>query len=302
MGMLQAVSVGVTVPRIDFRGAVHSVFETALNFTVDGLPDDLLTVFTSDNTDLPQGIRLQPGNEGYITAMRPGKSLECSSGVLRFAGSATGIQMTGARRYSSPVSAINVPRLPESGLAAWRQAFDLLAARQQDKAADVRVAKLFGDDMGGVDRFASAIDTLVRASRDRDRAAAETSVQALVGLGGGLTPAGDDVLVGFLAGLLAGAGEDAGRADWAGALASMMRARERATTDISRSYIVLAARGQFSGSLSRLAEVICTGAGGEEVRRAAGIVFQTGHTSGMDAATGLLAGLSVYNESLSGRD
>lgn len=300
--MLQAVSVGVTVPQHDFRGAVHSVFETALNVTVDGSPDDLLTVFTSNNTDLPQGIRLQPGNEGYIKAMRPGRSVECLDGVLRFAGVATGIRLAGARRYSSPVAGLNTPRLSEAGQAAWRQAFDLLAARQQEKGSDVRVAKLLSDHADGSDRFASAINRLVHASRGRDQAAAETAVQMLLGLGGGLTPAGDDVLVGFLAGLLSGAGEDAGRTDWVGALGALMRARERTTTDISRSYIVLAAQGQFSGSLSRLAEVICAGASGDEVRQVAGITFQTGHTSGMDAATGLLAGLSVYNEGLSGRD
>ncbi|TLN06983.1 hypothetical protein FDZ74_12870, partial [bacterium] len=99
---IQAVSVGVMVPQNDFRGIVHSVFETALNLRVDGQPEVLLTVFTSNNTDLPQGIRLETGNEGYIKEMRASQRVECLDGVLRFAGVVTGLQLSGARRYASP--------------------------------------------------------------------------------------------------------------------------------------------------------------------------------------------------------
>ena len=50
---VRAVSVGEAVPRRNFNGAVHSVFENAAN--IQGAGEGLLlTVLGSGNADLPQ--------------------------------------------------------------------------------------------------------------------------------------------------------------------------------------------------------------------------------------------------------
>ena len=54
---LKAISIGYAVPRTDFDATVHSVFRSAVNLrpAKGGL---LLTLITSGEADLPQGIRV----------------------------------------------------------------------------------------------------------------------------------------------------------------------------------------------------------------------------------------------------
>jgi hypothetical protein len=269
----------------------------------------LLTLFCSDDTDLPQGIRLPAGRlpagqEAVFRAMEPGQRITCQAGMLRVAGSGATIDLNGARRYASEVSGLNAAALSQAGQAAWRHAYGLLAHRQQEKAADLRIANMglagaaSASRLAGIGQVAQYARRLALAARGFEEQSAQDMVRALVGLGGGLTPTGDDFLVGFLAGIWASAGEDARRSQWRTVLRALVLKNSRSTNDISRSYLVLACEGQFSSSLSQLAAFICRGAQPEQVRAAAEIVFQTGHTSGLDAATGLLAGFGAWNADL----
>jgi hypothetical protein len=96
------------------------------------------------------------------------------------------------------------------------------------------------------------------------------TVDALAGLGPGLTPAGDDALAGIL--LVAG--------DRDAAIAAAARAR---TNDIARAFLHWAARGQSIEPVHRLL------AGGG--RPALADVVRFGHSSGADLAFGLRLGL-----------
>ena len=96
------------------------------------------------------------------------------------------------------------------------------------------------------------------------------TVDALAGLGPGLTPAGDDALAGIL--LVAADGE--------AAIAAAARAR---TNDIARAFLHWAARGQSIEPVHRLL------AGGGPAALADLLRF--GHSSGADLAFGLHLGL-----------
>ena len=65
----------------------------------------------------------------------------------------------------------------------------------------------------------------------------------------------------------------------------------RQTNEISRTYLYHAAQGQFSSSLSSLAEDFATGC---DVLEATRYAMRVGHSSGMDSVTGLLLGLRVW--------
>ena len=102
------------------------------------------------------------------------------------------------------------------------------------------------------------------------------AVDALAGLGPGLTPAGDDALAGIL--LVFGAH------DRAAAVAAAGRAQ---TNDIARAFLAWAARGQSIAPVHRLLAASEAGA----AAAALADLLRFGHSSGADLAFGLRMGL-----------
>ena len=121
------------------------------------------------------------------------------------------------------------------------------------------------------------------AARDMDQALA--GVQVLAGLGGGLTPAGDDFIVGALLAAWAGL-YGAGAEAQAQPLAASAAPR---TTTLSGAYLRAAARGECSAAWHAvLAALQADDAPGLSGAVAALAVI--GHTSGADGLAGFLAG------------
>jgi hypothetical protein len=108
--------------------------------------------------------------------------------------------------------------------------------------------------------------------------------KALAGLGGGLTPAGDDFIVGALlaawAGLY-GSGAEAGGQ-------TIVEAAAPLTTTLSAAYLRAAARGECMAQWHALFEaLLCSGA--QAMRAAVRALMAIGHTSGADMLAGFLA-------------
>ncbi|MGB8983915.1 MAG: DUF2877 domain-containing protein, partial [Anaerolineales bacterium] len=110
----------------------------------------------------------------------------------------------------------------------------------------------------------------------------------------GLTPSGDDLLVGYLAGLWCTVQDKDERTRFVLKLGKNIIDLSSKTNDISRTYLDHAAQGQVSSRLAELAEGICHGEDRERLGEVAEAAFKVGHTSGMDAVTGLLIGLSAW--------
>jgi hypothetical protein len=110
------------------------------------------------------------------------------------------------------------------------------------------------------------------------------SLDALIGLGPGLTPSGDDFVCGALVAL-----HYFGRADIAGRLAEpALAAVSRKTNAISAAYLRCAAAGQASGALFDVLQSFH--AGREASMEAALDALQAiGHTSGVDSLAGAVA-------------
>ena len=168
---------------------------------------------------------------------------------------------------------------PTCGLAAG----DRLAVQGSVAGVDLAGARVWRGPPPDLDRFdarildrapASALaaypDQVFRAVEHLAAGDLAGVVDALAGLGPGLTPAGDDALAGIL--LVAG--------DRAGAIEAADRAR---TNDIARAFLGWAARGQSIEPVHRLL------AGGGHAALADLLRF--GHSSGADLAFGLRLGL-----------
>lgn len=139
------------------------------------------------------------------------------------------------------------------------------------------------------ERTGELMPSLERALARRDGARVIGCVASLVGLGPGLTPSGDDALVGVLAVLhrLAPAGE--GSLDL---LHTAVLEHVHRTGDISAHYLRLAAAGHVGERLVALCDALASGAR-DEVDAATAAVVATGATSGADALLGVVSGLRL---------
>jgi len=130
------------------------------------------------------------------------------------------------------------------------------------------------------------IKWLMQALQDGDRPSVGESAALLAGLGPGLTPAGDDYLVGLMAGLRVWPGlcevssEEACRI--------ILEAAEGRTTLLSRAFLRSAKEGLFGESWH---ELLAELAGGEAIgmQQAAKRILSAGATSGADALAGFLS-------------
>lgn len=136
-----------------------------------------------------------------------------------------------------------------------------------------------------------AVADLTAAVRsDPQGAATARAVEALVGLGMGLTPGGDDVIAGLLTGWHA-----TGRPELARRLGqTVLSGITGRTTDLSADLLRLAAKGDAGLEVLAALRALHDPAGtlpGDRMRPALHRLLSVGHTSGADLATGLLLGL-----------
>ena len=129
-------------------------------------------------------------------------------------------------------------------------------------------------------------------------AAAWAALHRLLGTGPGLTPSGDDFATGFFLGMRS-VSLHPGRQAFLGELTHATLAQSCDSTDVSRACLEHAAAGRFSAPLTSLVKAIAAHTNDLPARLAD--VLAMGHSSGRDAAFGVLCGLAVGEPDLRAR-
>lgn len=137
--------------------------------------------------------------------------------------------------------------------------------------------------------IASSLDQLIRGLQTRDEASWSAGVEALLGAGPGLTPAGDDVLAGMVLALQS-AGEDSILA-LRELLTLIQRRAAMRTTLYGYSALHAACLGQAPELVVRALAALFNDPGAVPDRLAA--LVRVGATSGYDTLLGLIAGLDL---------
>jgi Protein of unknown function (DUF2877) len=289
---LAALSAGPEAPRTRFNGVIHSVFDQACNIRVDD--GRLLALLMPCLGNVPHGARIAaPAGFGFARHLTVGEAVGCRADVLRM--SSLSIDLGTAQPWQVDVAAAAVDLKVPQVRRAWRTAWRMLEQRRP-RAGDAPVAPLSRT----VDRRGLR---LARATRHFRVHEATQAVEGLIGCGPGLTPSGDDLIVGFLAGLWSTAGNDPGQRTFRRALCVAIAAAAEATGDISRVYLTQATRGRFAEPLATLATRIGDGATAGEIERLTAAALRVGHTSGRDGVLGLLLGLAAWSaQPVSGQD
>ncbi|MBN2118278.1 MAG: DUF2877 domain-containing protein [Anaerolineales bacterium] len=290
---LRAISLGYAVPDGNFEAEAHSVFQSALNLHLNS-EDNLLTLIASSEGDLPQGIRLDTPEGFSFENFRVGDLMICRDEILVFEKDSLTIQLSEARRWKCDLPALRFDPADPAVAAAWSFVWEVLNARQRLSEAEIVAQELLGKSAreGVAHRAGKAIRTLLSAARRYDLT--DSSAQSLIGLGSGLTPSGDDLLSGYLAGLWCIVQGESKRAQFISSLGETIIHLSSKTNDISRTYLYHAAQGQVSSRLADLVEGICRGENPKRLNELAEAAFDVGHTSGTDTVTGLLIGLGAW--------
>ncbi len=301
--VLHAYSVGCTVPQFLAGGRIHSVFQRACNLeTFDGLLIGLLdptlprTPWSFSLSRLPAPFpEILDGGDTFLVSDSPSNDKNPPAQTLFFPQCNVRVELRDAVTWT--------PRLP-----APDHIPDLLPAVRlleglRDKCrncppgssgcATLRPGK---EDAAVLLRrkLHRATDELAEAARCGNCAAGAEAASALLGLGNGLTPAGDDILIGFLAGLrsvsrfdrtLENFGVSVGRS-----IAALAPSR---TSTISRIFLLHAAQGLFSENVVDLIRAVLNNEPCSCLSATAERLCRFGASSGIDTLTGIVTAWTV---------
>ena len=257
----------------------------------------MLTLVIASEADLPQGIRLDTPEGFSFEELQIGEPVVCRDGILQFESFPLTVQLRGARQWRCELSSLEADLKKPATADAWGIVWDALNRRQRHLHADIIADDLLRSNEPGkasLSRKAGkAMRELLYVTRKCD-ATATSAVKALIGLGSGLTPSGDDLLVGYMTGLWCTARDRNERTQFISSLGKTIIRLSVQTNDISRPYLYYAAQGQVSSHLVDLAEAISQGESRNRLLDIAEAAMSVGHTSGMEAVTGLLVGLGAW--------
>lgn len=143
-----------------------------------------------------------------------------------------------------------------------------------------------------LERATARLEALARACDGDDAEAATAAARALLGLGPGLTPAGDDLVGGAFFGrrLLGNAGS-ADEAAWRRAAADVRALAHGRTHPISAALLGDLLDGQGHAPLHDLAFALAVGAPLDDALAAAARLARVGHSSGWDILAGFIVGV-----------
>jgi hypothetical protein len=280
---------------VDRSSAVHSVFRSAFNVSTG---DGLLTIASTATGGLPNGIVADIATDFRTLGLRPGMAARATAAGLRVEAAGLAIDVDRAAawspRFARPIDG--------NGDAArvwrWRShrvrsiAATVVSGRPTASAAGL--GPILGTacadrDLGVVERAGPILARLETGLRRGDRAAAAAGARSLIGLGPGLTPSGDDALVGIEAAAWAL------EAPMAGFLAPALSDVGDRTTAVAGALLRHASAGEFS---ERLLDLLGALLGPDMAGIPAAIerAVAWGATSGSDCLVGVLLGLDAATD------
>jgi hypothetical protein len=245
------------------HGEVHSTFEHAINLTVDGC---LWTLLARERSDMPFGIRVVSADLGVV-GVSVGDAVTVRAGYIGLGPDPVVVDCRTTPRWTP--EAIPIPR-PELG-------------RRLSAVAAVSRRRAWPESRRMAEDVVEALG---------DPTALADVLSAVVGRGPGLTPAGDDVLVGIAAVVASESAGSRGQAATA-ALRHSIRAALPGTTDVSAHMLRQACNGLIGRAIHELVSAL-VGSNVRGVRDRARRVVGIGATSGADTCAGLLAAAPLY--------
>jgi len=268
--------IGYRVPRKRFDGVVQGVFSRACYIDCGR---SLLTLAAAGVADGPTTLVLGAEAPADLRSIfTPGDALRCRGG--RVVGRRVVLELGRARTWR----ACEPPSLLDGRDVAARIALARACLAEARRARSSVLDRSGGAEIAGVEHACLRLDVADALPR----------VERFVGWGEGLTPAGDDYLVGLCAALGALVQGDAARRAFLVGVRRFLASRCARTTPISAHGLVLASRGHFNAGVLRALDALRSDRDADDARVAFDELMAAGATSGADALTGILSGFAAW--------
>ncbi len=305
-------TLGTAFPEPPFHCSVHSVYPSAVNL-VDEASGRLFTLLSDESFAHPIAAIVRYANGDSVQF----DTLGLKKGVLAYADDTALVFNCGLRiSFMGTHRTSQSEETPPDGLVwdldAVVDCGEQLSVFQEAAGAALRWEDLSSHHFDGdvfVRRFRTGALALADAFAAHSLEMAVDAAMNLVGLGPGLTPAGDDFLCGFSLAVYARTKQPKDAPghvpvnfveEW------LKQALEQAGGDVPRtgvvslSFLFLAQHQLFSYALVALARAFTSEepARMNQFTKALAVLGRLGHSSGYDAATGFLFGLEPNAPSL----
>lgn len=264
------------------RGMIHSVFKAAANIVFpDGL---ILSLNTSDSSRMPNGIELSsaPGTFPF-TMLRPGQPVLFGAQRVVIEAATCSLDLSHCTQWDSHIS--RPERLDRDIVLKNRE---WLASFLSSSSSSLRHPQ--GRSIERSSRFADALQESTLHASLENKIDVLLMARSLCGRGAGLTPAGDDILAGWMA------------ANWLlyGPLPRLIEAYKdiiavarQQTHLLSQCWLSYAAEGNVAQPIRALLEAI-TSNNEIKLTTATLAVLAMGATSGHDLLQGILLALQGF--------
>lgn len=274
-------------------GAVHSVFRTSLNVMLDGF---LLHIGSAEAPLSCLGITVaEQGASALVNLVEPGDRAMARNGVLRLYGRGDVVEID---LISAPIRCLSVPMATvapegETDILVCRELSELSLPARIGLPWDERAAR----SLAGLARLSAVSRAAWDAERSSASAPAErieaayrdmcSAVEYLMGRGLGLTPSGDDVLMGFGTGLryLYGSRAEGPACHFFEEVARVLPGK---TTAVSEAYLRAMCDGHANEDYIDLIGAL-ESRDRAELDSSINRVLSVGHTSGADGMLGFAA-------------
>jgi len=276
--MMQAESVSAELMKLlrdKEEYAVHSLFESGFNIKVN---EFLCFIGNRQNTKLPYGILLKERPIPSLLELLDGRkvSFVWNKEKSQLVAEEITIELKGCKYFSSFLN-----QRPHINSRCY---FELLKDNinmNLETGLGLSLSQLLNEE--NVRR-----DILCSSFKSKDKDYIRSALLKWIGYGIGLTPSGDDFLVGIL---FTNAIYNILSQEFLEEVKKLVK-EEIYTTDISTQYYISAFENCYNDALLDMYQALIT-SDKKMVRRSIDKILQFGHTSGSDMMAGILVGLNI---------
>lgn len=270
------------------KGRVHSIFQNGFNIKMD---ESLVFIGNNKNGLLPFGIHLQ-GADTFkaVSSAKNGETVVWNTAKNSLEFPSFTLSLEKGKRFKNEVTPLKSNQVFETGFdrfcAQLRKMKEPTGLDIDIDAFLIKYAEPDGKSLSGAEPH---IIMLMEAVVSRDHDVIDKALRYFLGRGKGLTPSGDDMIVGLLA---FDAISDFVSASFYLQLSELIES-EPITTDVSREYLLYASRHEFSSTVSDMVNTLAK----EDVfnfEKAFKNLLGVGHSSGLDTLFGILIGMLAY--------
>lgn len=288
-----ALSDHLALPPVGSTGGILSIHRDYLNIS---LMDSVVTFARKGSPKVPFGVIVEIGSEWDFRALNRNHAVMSEDGRIKIGDDVMFTGLTACSRYSCRPTARQ--QYDDDQILRRLHALHEFCRKSPRNGGILTYLGRYQLDGGTLQRIdmIGAVDERIRRRFEALMTGIVTTnnfliiegVHGIMGVGPGLTPSGDDFLVGFLAGLTHCRPERMTQAT-----AVMARCLERDatefTTSVSAAYMRCAAKGEYHQYVTEFINAFCAGTG-ENLQTAAERLITLGHYSGTDLLLGFAYG------------